>query len=190
MTRVVAGVAGGRRLAVPPGRGTRPTSERAREGLFSTLEALRGPLAGARLVDLYAGSGAVGLEAASRGAGHVLLVESEAVALRVLRANVAGLALPGVEVAPVRVERLVAAPNSEAPYDVIFADPPYALSNAEMGAVLRALAGHGWLADDGLAVLERPSRGGEFGWPEGFLPDRSRPYGEGTLWYGRAAPAK
>lgn len=185
---MVAGVAGGRRLAVPSGRGTRPTSERAREGLFSTLEALRGPLAGARMLDLYAGSGAVGLEAASRGAGHVLLVESEAAALRVLRANVAGLALPGVEVAPVRVERLVTAPNSGAPYDVIFADPPYALSAAEIGAVLRALAGHGWLAHDGLAVVERPSRGGEFGWTEGYLADRSRRYGEGTLWYGRAAP--
>jgi len=188
VTRVVAGVAGGRRLAVPSGRGTRPTSERAREGLFSTLEALRGLLAGARVLDLYAGSGAVGLEAASRGAGHVLLVESEAAALRVLRANVAGLALPGVEVAPVRVERLVAAPNSAAPYDVVFADPPYALADAEIDAMLRVLPRNRWLADDGLAVVERASRGGAFRWPEGYLPDRSRRYGEGTLWYGRAAP--
>jgi 16S rRNA (guanine966-N2)-methyltransferase len=118
----------------------------------------------------------------------VLLVESEAAALRVLRVNVASLALPGAEVAPVRVERLVTSPNSGAPYDLVFADPPYALSAAEIGAVLREIAAHGWLADDGLAVVERPSRGGELGWPESFLADRSRRYGEGTLWYGRAAP--
>ncbi|MGV9778586.1 RsmD family RNA methyltransferase, partial [Streptosporangium sp. NPDC003464] len=78
MSRVIAGSAGGRRLAVPPGRGTRPTSDRAREGIFSTVGSLLGALDGARVLDLYAGSGAVGLEALSRGAAHALLVESDA----------------------------------------------------------------------------------------------------------------
>ena len=78
MTRIIAGIAGGRRLAVPSGQGTRPTSDRAREGLFASVTAARGTLAGAAVLDLYAGSGAVGLEALSRGARHVLLVEQDA----------------------------------------------------------------------------------------------------------------
>src|SRR5579863_7938639 len=91
VARVIAGEAGGRRLAVPGGRDTRPTSDRAREGLFATISSIVGPLAGARVLDLYAGSGAVGLEALSRGAGHVLLVESGARAGRVIRENITAL---------------------------------------------------------------------------------------------------
>lgn len=98
MTRVIAGAAGGRRLAVPPGTGTRPTSDRAREGLFSTWQALLGTLDGIRIADLYAGSGAVGLEALSRGAVHALLVEADAAAVRTVRDNVRTLGLPGAEV--------------------------------------------------------------------------------------------
>src|SRR3984893_4174768 len=95
MTRIVAGVAGGRRLSVPAGRSTRPTADRAREGLFATILALLGPLDGAPVVDLYAGSGAVGLEALSRGAADVLLVESDARAARVIRRNIDTVGLPG-----------------------------------------------------------------------------------------------
>src|ERR1051326_2543069 len=97
MTRISAGSAGGRRLAVPPGRGTRPTSDRAREGVFLTLDSLLG-LAGARVADLYAGSGAVGLEALSRGAASALLVESDPKAVRTIRANVQSLGLDGATV--------------------------------------------------------------------------------------------
>ena len=87
MTRIIAGVARGRRLSVPPGTGTRPTSDRAREGLFATITALYGPLTQASVLDLYAGSGAIGLEALSRGAGRVLFVESDPAAARMIRAT-------------------------------------------------------------------------------------------------------
>src|SRR3954467_326701 len=103
MTRIVAGAGGGRRLQVPAGRRTRPTSERAREGLFSSL----GDLTGARFLDLYAGSGAVGLEALSRGAAQATLVESDAGALRVIRTNAAALGLPGSDVRAGTVERFL-----------------------------------------------------------------------------------
>ena len=108
MTRIVAGAAGGRRLSVPAGRGTRPTADRAREGLFATVLAIRGPLDGARVLDLYAGSGAVGLEALSRGAADALLVESDARASRVIRGNIEAVGLPGARLIADRVERLLA----------------------------------------------------------------------------------
>ena len=108
MARVIAGEAGGRRLAVPAGRDTRPTSDRAREGLFGTVASIMGSLTGARVLDLYAGSGAVGLEALSRGARHVLLVESGDRASRVIRQNIEAIALPGAELAADRVERVLA----------------------------------------------------------------------------------
>lgn len=111
MTRIIAGSAGGRRLDVPPGRGTRPTSDRAREGIFSTIGSLQG-LDGARVMDLYAGSGAVGLEALSRGAESAVLVESDAKAVRTIRANVASLGLSGATVVGDRVERFLAKPGS------------------------------------------------------------------------------
>src|SRR5580700_6683568 len=108
MARVIAGEAGGRRLAVPDGRDTRPTSDRAREGLFATVASMVGPLAGARVLDLYGGSGAVGLEALSRGAEHVLLVEHGARAARVIRQNIEAIGLPGAAVIADRVERVLA----------------------------------------------------------------------------------
>lgn len=186
MTRVIAGSAGGRRLSVPPGRDTRPTSDRAREGLFSTVHSLLGDLAGLRVADLYAGSGAVGLEALSRGAEHVLLVESSPRAARVIKDNIAALGLPGGELVADRVERAVRRPPS-APYDLIFADPPYAVTDEALARLLEALHDGGWLASGALVVVERATRGGRFGWPEGYVEVRARRYGEGTLWYGHAA---
>ncbi|MFD8822742.1 16S rRNA (guanine(966)-N(2))-methyltransferase RsmD [Streptomyces sp. NPDC059605] len=187
MTRVIAGSAGGRRLAVPPGTGTRPTSDRAREGLFSTWEALLGTLAGVRIADLYAGSGAVGLEALSRGAAHALLVEADPKAVRTVRDNVRTLGLPGAEVRTGRAEQVAAGPAPAEPYDVVFLDPPYAVTDDDLGEILLTLRAQGWLTDDALVTVERSTRGGEFGWPEGFEALRARRYGEGTLWYGRAA---
>jgi 16S rRNA (guanine966-N2)-methyltransferase len=177
----VAGSAGGRRLVVPAGSATRPTADRTREALFSSLVSLRGSLVGVAFLDLYAGSGAVGLEAASRGAGRVVLVERAAGALRALRANVEALALPGVEVRAQPVERVLAAVPDQ-PYDVVFCDPPYA---HPVAWVLDVLAAPGWLATDGVVVVERSSRDPELVWPDGLEPVRSRDYGEGTLWYGR-----
>ncbi|MFI9154758.1 16S rRNA (guanine(966)-N(2))-methyltransferase RsmD [Streptomyces sp. NPDC053367] len=187
MTRVIAGAAGGRRLSVPPGTGTRPTSDRAREGLFSTWQSLLGgPLDGDRVLDLYAGSGAVGLEALSRGAGHTLLVEADARAARVIRENVKNLGLPGAEVRHGKAEQIIRTPPSQ-PYDLVFLDPPYAVTDDDLREILLTLRSEGWLDEQALVTVERSTRGGEFHWPEGFEPLRARRYGEGTFWYGRAA---
>ncbi|WP_059011738.1 16S rRNA (guanine(966)-N(2))-methyltransferase RsmD [Streptomyces specialis] len=185
MTRVIAGIAGGRRLAVPPGGGTRPTSDRAREGLFSTWTALRGPLDGARVLDLYGGSGAVGLEALSRGAAHALLAETDARAARTIRDNIRSLGLPGAELRSARAEQLVAAPPAGDPYDLVFLDPPYAVGDDDLREILLTLVTHGWLTAGALVTVERSTRGGAFHWPDRFQELRSRRYGEGTLWYGR-----
>jgi 16S rRNA (guanine966-N2)-methyltransferase len=271
MTRVVGGIARGRRLAVPPGRGTRPTSDRAREGLFGTVQAVLGSLTGTRVLDLYAGSGAVGLEALSRGAAHALLVESAPAAIRVIRANIAALDLPGACLVNDRVERVLArgparlprpeafapgsapgpsagpgaprrsvpgsapdaAPGSQATaapgsppgpaaepapgsppgpaaepapgsplgsaaghvgdagegYDFVFADPPYAVGDEEIAAILWALRQGGWLAEGALVAVERRTGDSRFGWPSGYVADRARRYGDTTLWYGLAASA-
>lgn len=186
MARVIAGEAGGRRLAVPDGRNTRPTSDRAREGLFATIVSLTGSLDGARVLDLYAGSGAVGLEALSRGAGHVLLVESGPRAARVIRDNIAAIGLPGAQLVTDRVERLLAQEPSTDPYDVVFADPPYALPGDEVTAMLQTLDKNGWLAPGALVIVERATRSGPVSWPAGLRPDRARRYGEATFWYGHA----
>jgi 16S rRNA (guanine966-N2)-methyltransferase len=187
MTRVIAGTAGGRRLAVPPGNGTRPTSDRAREGLFSTWESLDGPMDGARVLDLYGGSGAVGLEALSRGAAHVLLVEADTRAARTIRENVRVVGLPGAEVRTGKAEQIAAGAAPADPYDVVFLDPPYAVTDDELREILLTLRRQGWFAQEALVTVERSTRGGEFHWPDGFESIRARRYGEGTLWYGRAA---
>ncbi|MEU3191891.1 16S rRNA (guanine(966)-N(2))-methyltransferase RsmD [Streptomyces sp. NPDC006992] len=190
MTRVIAGAAGGRRLAVPPGTGTRPTSDRAREGLFSSWESQLGGAAGwqgLRVLDLFAGSGAVGLEALSRGAGQVLLVEADPRAVRTVRENVRALGLPGAEVRSAKAAQVLAGEPPSTPFDLVFLDPPYAFSDDELRETLLTLRVRGWLAPAALATVERSTRGGDFRWPEGFEGLRSRRYGEGTLWYGRAA---
>jgi 16S rRNA (guanine966-N2)-methyltransferase len=190
MTRVIAGTAGGRRLSVPAGRDTRPTSDRAREGLFGTVLAAHGPLAGASLLDLYAGSGAVGLEALSRGAARVHLVEADPRALRAIRANVAALGLPGARVVPGRVDSVLARGPDGGPFDVVFADPPYALPGEAITTMLATLRAAGWLVPGALLAIERSTRSGPILWPEGYTGDRSRRYGEATFWYGLATGAQ
>lgn len=183
MTRVVAGRAGGRRITVPRGSRTRPTSERAREGLFSTIESLRGSLGGARMLDLYAGSGAVGIEALSRGASEVCFVESDDVAAGVIRANMTALQMTGGVVWHERVERFVRQVPDGPPYDVAFADPPYAEPADRLATNLSALVDR--LAVDALVVVERATRDGDWAWPGGLSAVRERRYGESMLWYGR-----
>jgi 16S rRNA (guanine(966)-N(2))-methyltransferase RsmD len=186
VARIVAGTRGGRRIAAPAGRDTRPSSDRVREALFSTLDALT-EMDGCRFVDLYAGSGAVGLEAASRGASAVLLVESEQRAGRAIAANIAALDLAGV----CRLRRgkvaTVLAAGADEPYDIVFADPPYALPGDEVTAMLTALVEHTWLAEPAVVVVERSSRDAEPVWPPGLAGERGRRYGDSTLWYGRRA---
>ena len=161
-----------------------------------------GSLNGTRVLDLYAGSGAVGLEALSRGADHVLLVEQGARATRVIRENIEAIGLPGAVLAADRVERVLArgpapagAQDGPAPaggqdstegdrYDVVFADPPYALADTAVSQVLSLLADQGWLVPGALVIVERATRSGAMSWPDGFVPDRARRYGEATFWYG------
>jgi 16S rRNA (guanine966-N2)-methyltransferase len=190
VARVIAGEAGGRRIAVPDGRDTRPTSDRAREGLFASITSAVGSLAGKRVLDLYAGSGGVGLEALSRGAEHVLLVESSARAARVIRANIDVIGLPGAVLIADRVERVLARGPAEGDrYDIVFADPPYAMPGEAVTAMLNALSDNHWLASGALVIVERATRSGPLRWADGYLPDRARKYGEATFWYGLAPGA-
>ena len=177
MTRIVAGTVGGRRLKVPPG-GTRPTSDRVREAVFSRLDHL-GIIEGAVVIDLYAGSGAFGLESASRGAETVHLVEADRAAAATCRANVSALGLSGVQVHRTTVEQFCATTPLAA--DVIFADPPYDIDDGALHVVLSAAAAH--LAEDGVLVLETTRRRGEPNWPELLELDAARTYGETSVWY-------
>lgn len=186
MTRIIGGSAGGRRIRTPTGDSTRPTSDRVREALFSSLDASVGSVTGLRFLDLYAGSGAVGLEARSRGAGVVTCVEHDRRTASLIRDNVRTLGFTGVEVVNASAARALAH-HPRAPYDLVFTDPPYSLSDDDVVADLVALRDNGWLAMGALVVVERSSRGGDFPWPDGFAADRSRKYGETTLWYGHAA---
>jgi 16S rRNA (guanine966-N2)-methyltransferase len=186
MTRIIAGAAGGRRISVPDGRTTRPTSDRAREALFASVQSDLGSLDGLRVMDLYAGSGAIGLEALSRGASHALLVEADRRAAQVVKENIAVLRLPGAELAADRVERALSRGNHGAPYDLVVAYPPYAVTDEELASVLSDLVEHGWLTEDAVLVVERSKRGAEPAWPAGVERDRSRKYGEAILWYARA----
>ncbi len=186
MTRIIGGVAGGRRLKAPPGEQTRPTSDRVREALFSSLDSSVGSLSGLRFLDLYAGSGAVGLEARSRGAASVMLVEQDRRTATLIRDNLRTLGFSEVEVVAGAVARVLTEPPP-APYDVVFMDPPYPLATESVVADLTALFEHRWLAEGAVVVVERSTRSGGVPWPDGFVPDRSKKYGETTLWYGHAS---
>ena len=186
MTRIISGLAGGRRIRTPPGIGTRPTSDRVREALFSRLEHLD-VVNGANVLDLYAGSGALGLEAASRGAASVLLVESDRAAAAVVRRNIADLGMPGVSVS-VRVDTvervLLSGPVSDATRcNLVIADPPYDVEEEAMAEVLVLLVRHGWLSEDALVVVERSARSPEPRWPQGLVGAGERRYGETKMWF-------
>ncbi len=183
MTRIISGRAGGRRLQTPTGSGTRPTSDRVREALFSRLEHLD-VLSGARVLDLYAGSGALGLEAASRGAGPVLLVESNRAAAKVARANASVTGLTNVQVRADTVERVLAAgPVPGEQVDLVFLDPPYGLAEEDLGGVLLLLVAHRWLAGDALVVVERSTRSPEPSWPPVLESAGERRQGESRMWF-------
>ena len=186
MTRIIGGGAGGRRITTPRGQHTRPTTDRVREALFSSIEAWCGTLQGLRFLDLYAGSGAVGLEAWSRGAGVVTLVESDRPTARLIADNArsVGFAHAHVVIAPV-THALTRPPP--APYDVVFMDPPYPLDDTTVGEELALLAGQEWLVPGAMVVVERSSRSPEPLWPRDIAGARHKRYGETTLWYGHAA---
>lgn len=173
MTRIIAGIAGGRRLVVPDGRAVRPTTDRVREAWFSSLHPR---LPGAAVLDLFSGTGALGLEAASRGAARVVLVESDRRALEALRTNVATLGLPADVVAGVLPGVLDAVAG---PFDVVVADPPYDLEPEVLGEVLARVLP--LLAPEGEVWLEAPRRGPDPPWPAGLGLDRTRRYGDTVL---------
>ncbi|MCW2528468.1 MAG: Methyltransferase [Pseudonocardiales bacterium] len=189
--RIVGGTARGRRIAVPP-TGTRPTSERAREALFNRLDTLL-DIDGSRVLDLYAGSGAVGLEALSRGAVLARFVENDRKAADMIRANIATVlgrqnpvvgARTAVDVRPVQSVLAAVAPDS--PFDVVFADPPYALDGADIDTMVQIVTRTEWLVEGGVIIVERAARSEALKWPERIEPLAAKRYGEGVLWYGRS----
>lgn len=184
MTRIISGYAGSLRLAVPPS-GTRPTSDRVREAVFSALDA-RGVLPGARVLDLYAGSGALGLEAASRGAAHVTLVDRSTAAHRVTNDNAGRVrkaaprgAAPEIVVSSQPVQSFLGGATTT--WDVVFLDPPYDLGGLELVHNLEALAPR--LAEDAVVIVERSARDPEPAWPDGLALDRRKDYGETAVYY-------
>lgn len=183
MTRIISGTAGGRRIQTPTGASTRPTSDRVREALFSRLEH-HGLLEGAHVLDLYAGSGALGLEAASRGAATVLLVEANKAAAKVIRANIAALGMTAARLVADTVERVLSAgPPGDTRMDLVLLDPPYDVGEEALANVLAALVEHGWLAEDAFVVVERSSRSPQPAWPAGLELSGERRYGETTMWF-------
>ncbi|WP_067782804.1 16S rRNA (guanine(966)-N(2))-methyltransferase RsmD [Actinomyces vulturis] len=181
MTRIVAGSAGGLRLTVPS-QGTRPTSERVREALFSRLEHDE-VLAGARVLDLFAGSGALGLEAASRGAGEVTLVDLSRQAVGVMERNIATVskALPKVRMRAVCGNVAVFVSQGATPMDLVFLDPPYDVTSDELDLIIATVAAQ-WLAPNGTIIVERSSRSAPPVWPKILKELKSKKYGETALY--------
>lgn len=191
MTRIVSGFAGSLTLRVPK-NGTRPTSDRVREAIFSALDA-RDAITGLRVLDLYAGSGALGLEAASRGARVVTLVEKNQQAAALCRANASAVAkaaprssAPQITVSGQSVQGFLE--STSAGFDLVFIDPPYELSAEELAENLRALAP--LLHEEAIVMIERSSRSPEPEWPSGLELDRRKDYGDTTLWWAHAAQAQ
>jgi 16S rRNA (guanine966-N2)-methyltransferase len=178
VTRIIGGVAGGRRIAVPP-RGTRPTTDRVRESLFNILAARR-DLTGLAVLDLYAGSGALGLEALSRGAASAVFVESDQRSATVIARNIVTLGLTGATLRRGPVAAVLAA-GSVSPFDLVLADPPYGVDAAEVDAVLAALTSHRWTREGTVAVVERGVSSAPLTWPAGWRPWQSRVYGDTRL---------
>jgi len=178
VTRIVAGVAGGRRLAVPP-RGTRPTTDRVREALFNVL-AVRCDFDGLRVLDLYAGSGALGLEALSRGAASVTFIDSDRRAAEVIGRNIEVVGLPGATVRRAAVATVLAARAPE-PMDLVLADPPYEVAAGEVDQVLADLGHNGWVDAGSVVVVERPYVSAALTWPQGWTVWPPRRYGDTRL---------
>lgn len=181
MTRIVAGTAKGRTLAVPA-QGTRPTSERVREALFSRLDHM-GMLNSTRVLDLYAGSGALGLEAASRGAASVDLVENSSAAVRIIARNIAATGLPA-RVHCLSASRYLSTRTSEAlrgDVDLVLIDPPYDADESDLEEVLTLLGP--WITPDALIVVERSTRSPEPTWPDFLVREDERSWGETRAWF-------
>jgi len=165
-----------------PRSGTRPTTDRVRESLFNLLTA-RLDLDGVSVLDLYAGSGALGLEALSRGAASALFVESDDRAANVIENNIAALGVTGASVRRGAVAAVLAS-ESAAAVDLVFADPPYEVDAGEVESVLAGLTHGGWTGSGTVAVIERPTHGPTLTWPDGWQAWPSRTYGDTRLELG------
>ena len=182
MTSIIGGSLKGRKLKVPESV-TRPTSSRVREAMFSSIEHAVGGFADLRVLDLFAGSGALGIESVSRGAHEVVLIEKDKRAASVMKSNVTDLNLGSVKVVCDDVLRETSIPSRYGQFDVVFADPPYAFTNEHVSEMLVGLASNRWLVDDALVVIERSSRD-QMTWPEGFGDISHKTYGDTAIWYG------
>ncbi len=189
MTRIIAGSARGRRLIVPK-NGTRPTADRVRESLFSSLGSQLGSWQGLAILDLFAGSGAFGLEAISRGAASVVLVESDREAAETCRRNAKTVGADSAEVVQADVSMWLVADATGA-FDVVFADPPYVLSDDQADAIAGALVAYSWLAPEAIVAFERPRSAGQISWPDGFADITNKIFGDTEIqravWYGQNA---
>lgn len=183
MTRIVGGRWSGRRLTAPRGDATRPTSEKVRAAVANALSAA-GAVDGATVLDLYAGTGALGLELASRGAARVVLVERARAAQAAIRANIAALSATDVTLFPGEAASFAASPGEA--FDLVVADPPYAEPAEAVADVLRRLRSGGRLRPGADVVIERPAQAGDFAWPEEFAAVRTRRYGDTVVCYGHA----
>lgn len=175
MTRIISGFAKGRTIKVPP-FGTRPTSDRVREAVFTSLTSRLGGFMDLMVLDLFAGSGAFGLEAISRGAKGCVLVEKNPAAAKIISENSKNLGFE-VEVKTADVKTFLRSKPSQT-FDLVFIDPPYEIPNSEVEEVLTLLKVNGHLEPDAQIVVERSARGEQFTWPSGFEPVQERTYGE------------
>ena len=190
MSRIIAGSRGGQRIAMPTGDRARPTTDRVREALFSAIAAWAGTAAapveesldGLAFCDLYAGSGAVGLEAASRGASRVLLVERDPRTAQLSKRNAEALGLV-VEIVVAPVEQILRKAPAQ-PFDVVFADPPYELGSPTVSAQIERLVSNAWVGYGSLIVVERSRRSPQLAWPDAAAKCWTRAYGETILAFG------
>ena len=173
--RIIAGEWRGRTIAAPEGRDTRPTSDRAREGLFSMLQSRVGSFEGLQVADLFAGTGALGLEALSRGAGHCTFVESDRSAVAALQRNIA--ALGAGPRADLRAQAVEYAPPPAAPCDIVFLDPPYRAGLA--ASALHRVSDPAWIAPGGLLSLETERERSPP--PDGFQVEAERRFGKAHI---------
>ena len=190
MSRIISGAAGGVRLASVPGDNTRPTTDRVKESLFSKLESYD-IIRGARVLDAFGGSGALGCEALSRGAASVTLLDTYPKAVAVIRKNVAAVekamsrtGSSGATGSAARVQQsqaLTYVKSASGPWDLVFVDPPYAMPNDQVSELLEALTPK--LAEGAVVVVERSSRDPEPVWGEGLYCFSTRQHGETVLYY-------
>jgi 16S rRNA (guanine966-N2)-methyltransferase len=181
MTRIIAGSAKGRRLDVPR-QGVRPTSSRVREAMFSSVTGLIGEWEREKVLDVFAGSGALGLEALSRGASDSVFIENDRRTVAELRGNIAGLDIGG----EVLIADALNLPPSPRNYEasLVLADPPYEMKPQRLGAAMKAWMSGGWIAPRAIIVLEGPAKWAGWEWPGGIEEVQSRRYGDTRIWYG------